>query len=313
MQTKTCLDWPSIQLRKAILLMKSNSSGTEPRIEHRGEISPEIISNIIIYFKDSQTIKRAGDQIYEFDPKKLNNSDLNLITSSVLKTLNKYISENNLISEITLGIKNLFDTNEGHECAYTVIFIEGKDSKRHLANLKELACKIAHNAVKADDLLLNTPSDISLHDDIKSTISSHISSKSGSIIKRPFSFGSDLNNEGEEYTCKRFQTVTEQQVSSDRDEYELLARPNGFNVENNKIYCTLFSENSTKKSGQTITLKCIDPMHFKVIASAYLDESIINCKIKRSKNPNTNSLENILISVALASTPSPDEFELEHQ
>lgn len=293
--------------------MANHSNHATPKVEHRELISPEIISNILIYFKDHQTIKRAGENIYEFDPKKINNSDLNLLSTSVFKTLKKYIEETQPDSDITLGFKNLFDTHEGHECAYTVIYIEGKDSEKNLSALKEFAKRIAYNAIKVDDLISTSPAEISIHDDIKSSIYSQISSKSGSMIKRPFSFGSDLNNKDEEYTCRRFQTVTDRQESSDKDEYECLARPNGFNLENNKIYCTVFSKDNPNKIGKPVGLKCIDPGHFKAVASAYLSESFLNCKIKKSKNPYTNNSEQILISVSTASAASPDDFDLELQ
>lgn len=297
--------------------MTDNSNGTDPRIEHREEISPEIISNMLMYFRDSQTIKRAGDQIYEFDPKKINNSDLNLLSASVLKTLTKYKDVHHPELDITLGIKNLFDTHEGKECAYTVIFIEGQDTKEHLENLKEVAIKIATNAVTVDDLFSKEAekitNEILLHDDVKSAISSHISSKSGSIIKRPFSFGSDLNSADEEYTCKRFQTVTDRQESIEQDNYEFLAIPNGFKDDSNKAHFTVFSKNSKNKTGEKVSLKCIDPEFFKVIADAYSKEYFVKCTVKQSRNPETKSLENILTSVSLEPPPSPDDFKLEHQ
>lgn len=294
--------------------MVHHSKGAAPQIEHREEISPEIISNMLIYFRDSQTIKRAGDQIYEFDPKKINNSDLNFLSSSVIKTLKRYKDIHHPELDITLGIKNLFDTHEGKECAYTVIFIEGQDTKEHLENLKEVAIKIATNTVTIDDLFSKDPKEIThenlLHDDIKSTISNHISSKSGSIIKRPFSFGSDFNSTDDEYICKRFQTVTDRQESGEQDNYEFLAIPNGFKDDSNRAYLTKYCNNTV---GEKVTLKCIDPEVFKTIAGAYKKNCLVKYKVKKSRNPETKSLEIILISASIESPLSPGEFKLENQ
>ena len=276
------------------------------------EISSGLITNSIIFFKDTQSIKWTEDKLYGVDTKKFNNTDLNLLANAVFSALRKHIAENLSSTDLVMEIKSFVDTRKDRVGVYTIILLAGTQASKYLTGLQRFAKQVALGGIDAHNLFNPAPADSKPCEQVKKSISEVLGKKSGHPISRPFSFGINPDKDDEEIICNRFNKLVQRQ-SSDDEKHKLLVIPNGFNDLKNEIYCTVPGKGDDLQSQRKLTLSCHHHQHFKVMADAFCNGNRVLCNITASIGPYKSSWTYTLNKASLVEVADSKGFKLETQ